>query len=125
MTVARFRLIYALVAVLVFTAAIMPNYVAPIATAQAALFTDSPRQPSLADASQGRAVVRTRYVDVNFTQLDAAVRAPVNQSASLQMNLFPFVSDLIPDVSITAVRQRVGATRSGQGARSWSARRRA
>jgi hypothetical protein len=117
MTAARFRLVYALVAVVVFSAAILPSFAGPAATAQAGLFADAARPPaSVADGLIGQTIVRNRYVDVNFAQLDAAVRAPAGPAGALQMNLFPFVSDLFPDVSITAVRQRVDATRSGQGA---------
>src|SRR5579884_4487016 len=115
MTAARFRLIYVLVAAIVISAAIFPSFAGPTATAQAPLFSDTTGQPALADGAFGRAVVRNRYVDVNFPQLDAAVRTPASQSSALQMNLFPFVSNLFPDVSITAVRDRVEATRSGQG----------
>jgi hypothetical protein len=112
----RLRLVYALVAAIVLSAAIVPNLIGSAATAQGPLFVDAPLAGTVADHATSGAVVRSRYVEVNFAALDAAVQSSSTQPSLLELNLFPFVSDLFPDVTIAALRQQVGATRTGGGA---------
>jgi hypothetical protein len=115
MTAARFRLIYAMVAGVVFSAAIFPSFLSPAATAQTGLFTEAARQPAAADSRFSPTIVRNRYVDVNFAQLATAARTAAGQASALQMDLFPFISELFPGISLTVVGQRAEPTRSGQG----------
>src|SRR5207248_3958923 len=100
-----------------------PSLVPPPAVAQGGLFGDTTRQ---ADAPEvlHRTVVRQRQVGVNQAVLDSAMRPGADQSgpgATLTLNLFTAAAPLFPEVSVTATRDRVERTSSGQGA-IWSGR---
>src|SRR5262245_52319136 len=119
MTGLRARLLIALTVIFTLVAAIGPNLTAPPATAQTGLFSDAARQGAAdAPAQPDRAVVRSRYVDVNLGLLDGTPRprgAPLGRGDVLMLNLFTYSSPLFPEVTVSAVRDRVEASSTGRG----------
>jgi hypothetical protein len=119
MTAARVRLSVAL-ALIAIVVGILGTYgPPPPATAQTGLFTPTTRQPgSRAATVNDPSVVRSRAVEVNFGLIDGTPRAAGSlggAGATLTLNLFPAESTLFPDVTITAIRDRVEPAPSGTG----------
>src|SRR5215203_1301025 len=103
----RARLLVALAVLVLVLGINPPSFSAPPATAQAGLFSDAARQPA---ADAGVTIVRTRYVDVNLALLDGtpkSVGTPLGRGDVLTLNLFSHQSAAFPDVTVTAVRDRV------------------
>src|SRR3954453_21532020 len=115
----RTRLLVALAIGAILLGLTGPNLPAPPATAQAGLFSETTRQIA-ADAvpALDRTIVRQRFVDVNLGLLDGTPRAanvPQGRGDVLLLNLFNYQSPLAPDVSVTAVRDRVETSSTGHG----------
>jgi hypothetical protein len=115
----RARLLGALAVIVAVLGTVGPNYAVPQATAQAGLFADAARQPA-ADAvgPLDRAVVRSRYVDVNLSLMDGTPRGattPLGRGDVLTLNLFNHQSAAFPEVTVTAVRDRVVRSSTGRG----------
>jgi hypothetical protein len=108
---ARARLLIALAVIAILGGVGGPSLAVPPATAQGPLFSDSTRQADAAPVP--RAVVRERVVDVNFALLDSAARGATG--GVLNLNLFNASGPLFPEVTLTATRDRVQPTSSGQG----------
>ncbi|HEY7063409.1 MAG TPA: M12 family metallo-peptidase [Chloroflexota bacterium] len=88
------------------------------AAAQAGLFSDAARPPADTSAEMDRTIVRVRYVDVNLGLMDGTPRprgTPLGRGDFLTLNLFNYSSALFPDVTVTAVRDRVEPSPTGQG----------
>lgn len=107
----RARLLVALALVVGLIGVTGPNLAVPAATAQGGLFTESTRQPD--GGAVPREVVRQRFVEVNLPVLDSAARG--GAGSILTLNLFNTAGPLFPEVSLTATRDRVQPTSSGQG----------
>ena len=115
----RARLLLALALVVAIFGGNGPSFSAPPATAQVGpLFREAPAPPSADARDLDPTVVRQRYVSVDLGMLNGAPRAagsPTVQGDLLPLNLFNFESQLFPDVSVTAIRDRVEASPSGRG----------
>jgi hypothetical protein len=108
----------ALAGALALIGALGPSRAAPPATAQAGLFSDAARPPADISAEMDRTVVRSRYVDVNLGLMDGTPRTrgtPLGRGDVLTLNLFNYSSALFPDVTVTAVRDRVEPSSTGHG----------
>src|SRR4051794_8421753 len=101
----RVRVLLALILAVVVLASTGPNLPPTPAPAQTGLFTPASRQPSLARAATDPAIVRARYVEVNFPLLDGPARASVTKepaaNATLALDLFPAQTTRFPAVSLT------------------------
>jgi hypothetical protein len=115
----RARLLVALAVLVLVLGINPPSFSTPPATAQAGLFSDAARQPAAdAGVTIDRTIVRTRYVDVNVALLDGtpkSVGTPLGRGDVLTLNLFGHQSAAFPDVTVTAVRDRVVASSTGRG----------
>src|SRR4051812_17138933 len=119
MTAARIRLFVTL-ALIAASAGLIGTYgPPPAATAQTGLFTPTTRQPSArAAAVNDPSVVRERAVEVNLGLIDGTPRTAGTTGGAgqtLPLNLFPAEATLFPDVTITAIRDRVERASMGTG----------
>ncbi|HLH22797.1 MAG TPA: M12 family metallo-peptidase [Chloroflexota bacterium] len=115
----RARLLVALAVVVGIVGITGPNLRVPSATAQAGLFSDAIRQPAGDTVPPpDRTVVRRRYVAVNLSLMDGTPRSvgvPLGRGDVLTLNLYNYESPLAPQVTVTAVRDRVVPSSTGRG----------
>jgi hypothetical protein len=114
----RTRLLIALVAIVATTGILGVHVPPPQATAQAGLFSDAAGRQPAAPRTPDYSVVRTRYVTVNLGLIDGTPRASGSRGGlgdTLTLNLFDSEALLFPAVNVTAVRDRVEPSSTGQG----------